>query len=91
MTMDAGAVGKSTFRQITIGADTYKSFRKAIEQAAAGNFDEAISTLHEVTRADPDHLQAWNAKAMLYRIVCNKKMADLCTETARSINSDRRP
>ena len=39
--------------------------------------------------SDPDHLQAWNAKAMLYRIMGNKKMAELCKETARTIVASR--
>ena len=89
MTIDAGAIGRSALRQTITGGNAYMLFRKAIDQAAAGNFAEAIDVLHEVTKADPDHLQAWNAKAMLYRIVGNKKMADLCKETARSIVSNK--
>jgi len=89
MTIDAGAIGRSALRQTITGGNAYRLFRKAIDQAAAGNFDEAIDMLHEVTKADPDHLQAWNAKAMLYRIVGNKKMADLCRETALSLLADR--
>jgi len=89
MTFDAGALGRDTLRHTAFGGDAESFFRKAIEQAAVGNFDEAIDTLHEVTKAKPDYLQAWNAKAMLYRIVGNKKMAELCTETARSIVTTR--
>jgi Flp pilus assembly protein TadD len=89
MTFGAGALGRNALRQVAFGGDADRFFRKAIEQAAAGNFDVAIDALHEVTKANPDYLQAWNAKAMLYRLIGNKKMAELCTETARSIESTR--
>jgi len=89
MTFDAGALGRSALRQPAFGGDADRFFRTAIEQAAVGNFNEAIDALHKATKANPDHLQAWTAKAMLYRLVGNKKMAELCTETARSITSTR--
>jgi Flp pilus assembly protein TadD len=89
MSIGAGALGRNGFKQAAAGGDTDRFFQKAIEQAAAGNFTEAIDTLHVVTRASPDYLQAWNAKAMLYRLVGNKKMADLCTETARNLGSTK--
>jgi Flp pilus assembly protein TadD len=89
MTFDAETVGRVTLRQTVFGGDADRLFRQAIEQAAVGNFDEAIDALHEVTKAKPDYLQAWNAKAMLYRLIGNKKMAELCTETARSITSTK--
>jgi Flp pilus assembly protein TadD len=89
MSFDAGALGRGAPRQKPFGGDPDRLFLKAIEQAAVGNFDKAIDALHEVTKAKPDYLQAWNAKAMLYRIVGNKKMAELCTETVRSIVSTK--
>ncbi len=61
--------------------DTEKFFNQAIEFAANGDFNEAINALHEVTKANPKHTKAWAVKAMLYRLVGNPLMAELCTKT----------
>jgi len=70
-------------------ADPEKHVKKAIERAAKGEYDEAIDVLHEVTRQRPDFLQAWTAKAVLYRLMGEDKMALLCSRTARSLKDKR--
>lgn len=74
-----------TARRAPAGRNPDMAYEKALEYAASGDFEGAINALHELTRSRPDHMQAWNAKATLYRLVGNKKMADLCSETARGL------
>ncbi len=89
MSIGAGVLNRRETRQTPTNQDADRNFRKALECAAVGEFTEAIETLHYVTKSCPDHLQAWTAKAMLYRLVGNKKMADLCAETASHLIKTR--
>ena len=74
-------------RQSFAGKDTGAMMQRAIEHAAIGDFAQAIDVLHEVTKASPDFLLAWSAKATLYRLIGNHKMANLCRETAETIGA----
>ncbi len=67
--------------------DLEKHVKKAIARAAKGEFDQAISALHELTRERPDYLQAWTAKAVLYRLIGDDRMALLCSRTGRSLKA----
>jgi len=87
MSSGTNSLSIETQRTTRMGKDAEGTFNKAIELAARGDFDEAISALHEVTKTDPSYAKAWAIKAMLYRLTGNPMMADLCTKTASALGT----
>lgn len=46
-------------------------------------YEEALGLLQEATRMDPDYVQAWMSKGMVYRRLQNDTLARKCYEVAQ--------
>ena len=46
-------------------------------------YEEALDLLQEATRMDPDYVQAWMSKGMVYRRLQNDELARKCYEVAQ--------